>query len=227
MRETWSKLNVNQALSMAFHPQTNGETEHVNQKVEQFLHVFCNYQQDNWAHLLLFAEFAHNIRSHSAIRHSPFEIWYSFQPEFLPPVTLTSQISTVKEQLKVLNQLCSDVSATLAVASEIMKQKEPSAPSQTFAPNQLVWLEGTNVKTTHPKAKLAPKQHGPFKIISTTPTISQLQLPPTWRIHSVFHNSLLTPYKETQEHGPNYTHPPPNIVEGETNHYKVEKVIDS
>jgi transposase InsO family protein len=227
MRETWSKLNVNQALSTAFHPQTDGETERVNQEVEQFLRVFCNYQQDNWAHLLPFAEFAHNIRSHSATGHSPFEIWYGFQPEFLPPVTLTSQIPTVEERLKVLNQLRSDVSAALAVASEIMKRKGPSTPSQTFAPNQLVWLEGTNVKTTHPKAKLAPKRHGPFKILSTTPTNSRLQLPPTWRIHPVFHNSLLTPYKETQEHGPNYTRPPPDIVEGETDHYEVEKVVDS
>jgi Chromo (CHRromatin Organisation MOdifier) domain len=43
----------------------------------------------------------------------------------------------------------------------------------------------------------------------------------------VFHNSLLTPYKETQEHGPNYTRPPPDIVEGETDHYEVKKVVDS
>ena len=44
MRETWNKLNVNQALSTAFHPQTDGETERVNQEIEQFLRIFCNYQ---------------------------------------------------------------------------------------------------------------------------------------------------------------------------------------
>ena len=47
MRETWKKLNVQQSLSTAFHPQTDKETERVNQEVEQFLRVFCNYQQDN------------------------------------------------------------------------------------------------------------------------------------------------------------------------------------
>jgi hypothetical protein len=108
-----------------------------------------------------------------------------------------------------------------------MKRKGPLSPSQSFTLNQLVWLNGTNVKTTHPKAKLAPKRHGPFKILSTTPTNSRLQLPPTWRIHPVFHNSLLTPYKETPEHGPNYTRPPLDIVEGETDHYEVEAVVDS
>jgi hypothetical protein len=78
MHETWNKLNVNQALSTAFHPQTDGETEHINQEIEQFLQIFYNYQADNWAHLLPFAEFAHNIQSHSATGHSPFEIWYGF-----------------------------------------------------------------------------------------------------------------------------------------------------
>jgi hypothetical protein len=227
MRETWSKLNVNQALSTAFHPQTDGETECVNQEIEQFLRVFCNYQADNWAHLLPFAEFAHNIRSHSATGHSPFKIWYGFQPEFLPPTFLSSQNPTVEERLKTLNQLRTEVSSALNMATEIMKRKGPSSPSQSFILNQLVWLDGSNIKTTHPKAKLAPRRHGPFKILSTTPTNSRLQLPPTWCIHPVFHNSLLTPYKETPKHGPNYTRPPPEIVEGENDHYEVEAVVDS
>jgi hypothetical protein len=227
MRETWSKLNINQALSTAFHPQTDGETERVNQEIEQFLRVFCNYQADNWAHLLPFAEFAHNIRSHSTTGHSPFKIWYGFQPEFLPPTFLSSQNPTVEERLRTFDQLWTEVSLALNMATKIMKRKGPSTPSQSFTNNQLVWLDGTNVHTTHPKDKLAPKRHGPFKILSTTPTNSRLQLPPAWHIHPVFHNSLLTPYKETPEHGPNYMRPPPEIVEGETNHYEVEAVVDS
>jgi hypothetical protein len=99
--------------------------------------------------------------------------------------------------------------------------------SQHFTVNQLVWLEGINVKTTHPKAKLAPHRHGPFKILSTTPTNSCLLLPNSWRIHPVFHNSLLTPYKETTAHGPNFTRPPPDIVEGETDHFKVETILNA
>ena len=227
MRETWSKLNVDQALSTAFHPQTDSETERVNQEIEQFLRVFCNYQQDNWANLLPFAEFAHNVRAHAATGRSPFQVWYGFQPEFLPPIDFSSQLPSVEERLKSLEQIRADVTAALNVAAEVMKRKGPGTPSQTFSPGQLVWLEGSNIKTTHPKAKLAPKRHGPFKILSTTPTNSRLQLPPAWRIHPMFHNSLLTPYKETKEHGPNFTQPPPDIVEGEEDHYEVETVLDA
>jgi hypothetical protein len=49
-----------------------------------------------------------------------------------------------------------EVSAALQLAAEVMKQKGPASASQHFTTNQLVWLEGTNVKTIHPKAKLAP-----------------------------------------------------------------------
>jgi hypothetical protein len=113
------------------------------------------------------------------------------------------------------------------MAAEIMKHKGPTSPSHSFAPNQLVWLDGTNIKTIHPKAKLTPKWHGPFKILSNTPTNSRLQLPHTWCIHSVFHNSLLTLYHKTMEHGPNFTRPPPVIVEGKEGHYEVETIVDS
>ena len=108
-----------------------------------------------------------------------------------------------------------------------MKRKGPTTPSCVFKEGQLVWLEGTNVKTTHPKDKLAPRCHGPFKILFTSPTNSRLRLPPNWHIHPMFHNSLLSPYKETTEHGPNYSRLPPSIIEGESDHYEVEKVIDS
>jgi hypothetical protein len=113
------------------------------------------------------------------------------------------------------------------MAAEIMKHKRPISSSHSFTQNQLVWLDGTNIKTMHSKAKLAPKQHGPFKILSTTLTNSQLQLFHTWCIHPVFYNSFLIPYHKTTEHSPNFTCPPPDIVEGEEGHYKVETIVDS
>jgi hypothetical protein len=87
MKELWEKLGVKASLSTAFHPQTDGETERVNQEIEQFFRVFCNFQQNNWVDLLPFAEFAHNVRAHSATGQSPFQVWYGFQPEFIPPST--------------------------------------------------------------------------------------------------------------------------------------------
>ena len=99
MREIWEKLGVKSSLSTAFHPQTDRETERVNQELEQYLHVFCNFQVDNWADLLPFIEFAHNARAHSATGKSPFEVWYGYRPEFNPPAKFTMTIPTVEEWL--------------------------------------------------------------------------------------------------------------------------------
>ena len=54
MQGVWRKLGVKSTMSTAFHPQTDSETEHVNQELEQYLRVFGNFQQDNWAELIPF-----------------------------------------------------------------------------------------------------------------------------------------------------------------------------
>ena len=99
--------------------------------------------------------------------------------------------------------------------------------SHTFHKEDLVLLEATNLQTTHPKAKLAPRRYRPFKVIWASPTNCKLALPPQMRIHPVFHNSLLKPYTETSAHGPNFTRPPPEIVGGEEGHYEIEKILQS
>jgi hypothetical protein len=58
------------------------------------------------------------------------------------------------------------------------------------------------------------------------PITYQLTLPTTWKIHDVFHVDLLTPYVETDFHGPNYTRPPPDLINDEEE-YEVEQVLSS
>jgi hypothetical protein len=90
-----------------------------------------------------------------------------------------------------------------------------------------VWLEGRHLRTNQPMAKLAPKRHGPFKVIQVmSPVNYRLELPMQWSIHDAFHTDLLTPYRETPTHGANYQRPPPDLVDG-VEEYEVEKVLDS
>ncbi len=157
MQEVWSKVGVKSTLSTAFHLQTDGETERVNQELEQYLHIFCNFQQDNWAELIPFMEFMHNVRQHSATKKSPFEVWYGYKPEFIPPIHFTTRILAAKERLNTLNQICSEITSALKVAAEVIRNSKSPTMFQEFKIGDLVWLEGTTIHTTHPKAKLAPR----------------------------------------------------------------------
>ena len=68
-----------------------------------------------------------------------------------------------------------------------------------------VWLDGRNIKTYHPTAKLTAKCHGPFPVQRVlSPIDYQLMIPEQWKIHDIFHMDLLTPYREMEFHGPSY-----------------------
>jgi hypothetical protein len=95
-----------------------------------------------------------------------------------------------------------------------------------FSIRSKVWLEGTNLQLlSNLMPKLAPKQYGPFEVATQISKVTyKLQLPPSWKIYNIFYASLLTPYKETSQHGPNFLGPPPNIIEGELE-WEVKKII--
>ena len=65
-------LGIKSNLSTAYHPETDGQTERVNQTLEQYIRLYTNYQQDDWVSLLPLAEFAYNNTLHSATQVSPF-----------------------------------------------------------------------------------------------------------------------------------------------------------
>jgi Integrase zinc binding domain len=68
--------------STAYHPQSDGQTERVNQVLEQYLRIFCDYQQDNWFELLPLAEFSYNNAQHASTLMSPFFANYGVNPRF-------------------------------------------------------------------------------------------------------------------------------------------------
>ena len=89
---------------------------------------------------------------------------------------------------------------------------------------QMVWLDTRYLKTNYHK-KMAPKREGPFKIEEVLgPVTYQLKLPESWKIHKVFHTTLLWPYKENKVYGENYPWPIPDIEDGEEV-YEVKQIL--
>ena len=93
-----------------------------------------------------------------------------------------------------------------------------------FKQGQKVWLDTRHMKTSYYK-KMGPKREGPFEIEEVMgPVTYQLKLPQGWKVHNVFHATLLKPYTETGTYGENYMRPPPELLE-EQEVYKVETIV--
>jgi len=71
-RSLGTALDMQLYFTSGYHPEGNGQTEHMNQTLEQYLHVYCNYQQDNWSELLPLTEFAYNNALSATTSVSPF-----------------------------------------------------------------------------------------------------------------------------------------------------------
>jgi predicted aspartyl protease len=228
MQALLERLGTNSALSTAFHPQTDGQTERYNQEIEQYLRVFCNYRQTNWPSLLPYAEFCLNNRHHSAINTSPFKALYGYDPAWtVSPAPTTVPAAT--DRLAEMIEIQKEAKASLEIAAQRMKLHY-DRHVQDVPPLEVgskVWLEAKNITTTQPSKKLADKRLGPFEIIDRVGILNyRLKLPPGLGVHPVFHISLLTPHHTDEIEGRNPPAPQPIEIEGQEEHL-VEEVLDS
>jgi hypothetical protein len=125
-----------------------------------------------------------------------------------------------------IHEMRSRAQEAITKAQDVMRNKK-GTKYKPYQEQDQVWLEVINLKTMHPTAKLALKRYGPFIIKKKiSDVIFQLELPHQWKIHNVFHASLLTPYVKMDLHRPNFPEPPLEIIEGDSK-FKVEQIIGS
>src|SRR5712675_780009 len=216
-----SKIGAKQNLSTAFHPQTDGLSERKNQWVEQYLCLVTNAQQGDWSQWLTVASAVHNDHVNSTLGVTPIEVLLGYRPTLHPDQKTETNNQAVEQRLETMAQRRAQ-----AIAAINRTANKSPTPTEQFKVGDQVWLEASHLKLPYHTLKLAPRRQGPFrvnKIIS--PVAYQLALPLSWGIHDVFHASLLLPYKETTTHGPNFTRPPPDLIEGEEE-YEVETIVN-
>jgi len=80
MKELDNLLGIQMKLSMAYYPQTNGQTERINQELEQYLRVFIDYRQEQWPDWLGTAEFIYNNKIYTVTKISLFKANYGQDP---------------------------------------------------------------------------------------------------------------------------------------------------
>ena len=219
-RELCRTLGISQNISTAYHPQTDGQSERTNQCLEQYLRIFVDYHQQNWALLLPLAQYTLNAWPNATTKKAPFELILGHIPK-VHQSAKPFKSPSVESRLQQLKQARKEAEEALQKATDL------TLPTR-FKPYQIgdkVWLEGRNLTTTHPSSKLAPRRYGPFPITHVVSRTSyQLKLPPQWKIHDVFHATLLTPYKETALNGKSYQEPAPDLIDGQPE-WEVESIL--
>ena len=223
-QELMKKTGVESKMSTAYHPQTDGGAERTNQEIEAYLRIYCADHPEDWSRHTTAMEFAHNQRKAVERNESPFFLMMGYHPRGIPTVFSSSHIPTVEQRLETLLKARNEAAA----AHELARQRMAERITRGFTPfskGQQVWLEARNLRFITDHKKLAPKRQGPFEISEVLgPLTYRLKLPEHWKIHPVFHASLLTPYRENDTHGPNFLRPPPDLIEGEEE-WEVEAIV--
>jgi hypothetical protein len=213
------KLGINHNISMAFHLQTDGLSERKNQWVEQYLQIVMSTSPEDWMQWLALASAVHNNRRNATTGLSPNQILLGYEPPLTPETSPPSNNDMAKERIRKLMENRDQATKAINKAAK----GNGTIPEQYHAGDQ-VWLEGKNLKFPHQATKLNLKCYGPFRVIKgISPVVYQLQLPPLWNIHPVFHTSLLSPYCETPSHSSNFSQPPPDLIDHEEE-YEVEQI---
>jgi hypothetical protein len=162
---------VKQNLSTAYHPQTDGQTERVNQVVEGYLRAYIDYAQDDWEAWLPLAEFSYNNSDHSSTGMSPFYANYGFHPrlevsDFIPSND-APKAGSAAEYIQELRSSPKEAQEAIVKAISTSKthydSKRKDAPE--YKEGDMVFVSAENIRTTRPTKKLAERQLGPFPVL--------------------------------------------------------------
>ncbi len=169
--------------------------------MEQYLRLVTSNNPKGWTHWLALATVVHNNRINTTTGLSPNQILFRYNPTLNSNKTLQTHNALVESQVKTMTE---NHTNAIRALNKVANQKGP--PPSQFRIREQVWLDASHLKLPHQKAKLTPKRLGPFRITQEiSPVAYRLKLPTNWRIHDIFHASLLMPYHETQAHSPNFT----------------------
>jgi hypothetical protein len=197
--------------------------------LEQYLQIYCNFQQDNWHILLPIAEFCYNNTPSSTTEVSPFFANNGYNPAF--SVHSEYELASLKAQELVtdLREPHSKLRINIQESRECYQQfsDKNRISSPEFKVGDKAFVKVKLFRTTRPSKKLSEKYLGPLDIINQVGPVSwTLHLPTTMHaVHPVFHVSMLEP--STLNSIPNRIQPLSPVIIDEEPEYKISKILDS
>jgi transposase InsO family protein len=218
---------IKRCFSTAFHPQSDGQTERMNQTLECYLRCYINYEQDDWAVLLAGAEYAYNDSTNATTGRSPFKVVFNFMPQLNINIEREApehENESARAKVIELQRAQQDSEALWSQTQRTVKAYyDKKHQERIFLVGELVLLAAKHIRTLRASKKLADRNLGPFKILGRKgQNAYTLDLPVKYgRLHPTFHVSLLEPYhmREGREL------PEPVDIDGE-DEWEVEQILN-
>ena len=198
-------LEIETKLSMAYHPQTDGQIKRTNQKLEQYLRMYVNHRQNNWSEWLAMAEFAFNNKVHTATKMSLFQVNYGKEPRIGFDIRKKRKNEKAEEFAREMKERHKETRVALMKSQEKMKRQadriRKEAKEYKVGDRVLINTKDFSAKLMkRAMKKLMEKFMGPYmikKIISENAV--ELELPVSLRIHPVVNVRRIVKYREQIE----------------------------
>ncbi|KAL8441241.1 hypothetical protein Emed_007593 [Eimeria media] len=190
------KFGIKRCLSTAFHPQTDGQTERMNQTLERMLRTFIQLDQAQWENLLPALGLAYNSTPCASTGLSPFQVLIGENP----PTAKSSDAFlyyTTPNMRKQFRMWVARAVRHLALAQrQQQRQANKKRRDLQFKEGDRVWLSAAHLPVSG-SPKLRERYVGPFPVERVINDVTyRLTLPPSYTVYPVFHVSLLKPYHQ-------------------------------
>lgn len=197
-RNIFTAMDIKLRYSTSYHPQTDGQTERVNQCLETYLRCMTSAAPKKWVNWLPLAEYWYNSTYHTALKISPFQAMYGFPPPILSELAVPGppELDAV-EFLEARHHMTDQLKENLQQAQNRMKRyADLKRTEREFKVGDLVYWKMAPYRLSafgfRGYLKLQNKYFGPFMVTQRVGKVAyKLQLPEHVQIHPVFHVSQL------------------------------------
>jgi len=202
MKELNGMLGIETKLLMAFHPQIDGQTEHANQELEQYLRIFVDYHQEQGLDWLGTAKFAYNNKVNSSIKVLPFMANNDQNPRIGFEMRKKRKVLRAEEFAAKIKEIQEEVQVVLRKVQEEMKKQVDwhRGEVEEYKVADMVLLSTRDLKWQiigRRTDKLTERFVGPYKVkgIISSNAI-ELELPSSIRIHPIVNVSRIYRYRD-------------------------------